>query len=344
MITQVIRGLRDGVKTFAHVAGGLAAYHRVRNHRWLTSLVFHRVLPQSDPRFYESDPEWTITVDQLVDSVRFVKRHFNVVSLDEILDARRRRKRLPPRPLLLTLDDGWSDNEEYALPVFEAEKVPGVIFVTSDVVGKSAPLWFEVIRAARIGGRIDAQTWSGLWASVNEPTPTHWRPRHVEELIHHLSNLPRVRRDAILEPFRSRLEDGRRHMVTPEQLERLHAKGITVGAHGRTHQPLHECEDLEDELREPRRRLEALLARPVTTLALPHSRSSPEVVQRAEAAGYELVFTGVRGMTPTHRIPFTIGRAAITPEGLAGTGGRMRPERLALYLFRGRHLARNAQA
>lgn len=344
MASHIVRQLRDNVKRFVHVTGGLPAYHRVRNKRWLTVLCLHRVLPPTDPRWHDADREWTISVEQLEDCVRFARRHFNVVALDEVLDARRRRKALPPRPILFTFDDGWADNEEYALPVLEAARVPGVIFVTSDAIDRKASFWFETLRMARIGGRIDDETWAALWAAAGRSAPAEKSERHLEELITAFSAFTAKRRDEILAPFTSRLEDGKRHMVTVDQLKRLHARGFAVGAHGRTHQPLSKCEDLEDELREPRRRLEEILGKPITTLALPHSRFTPEVIQKAERAGYELVFTGEPELSPTRKIPFTVGRAGIVPTGLVDESGRFPAERLALALFRRRHLGPNGPA
>ncbi|HVM69218.1 MAG TPA: polysaccharide deacetylase family protein, partial [Gaiellaceae bacterium] len=166
MANHVIRGLKDGAKRFAHAAGGFPAYHALRNERALTVLTFHRVLPPTDPRSPDADPEWTISLDQFADCVAFTRRHFTVVSLEEVLDARRRGTAMPPRPALLTFDDGWADNAQHALPVLEAKRTPAVIFVSGDAVGKDAPFWREGLRAASRGGRLDAATWAALWAAT----------------------------------------------------------------------------------------------------------------------------------------------------------------------------------
>lgn len=337
MANHVLRGLKDGAKRIAHAAGGFPAYHALRNDRVLTVLTFHRVLPPSDPRSRDADPEWTISLDAFADCVEFSRKHFNVVSLDEVLDARRRGVALPPRPALLTFDDGWADNAEHAVPVLEAKKTPAVIFVAGDAIGMQAPFWREGLRAAARGGRLDDEIWNALWASVDQAPPKR-SEETLEDLLDRLFALGRAKRDAVLAPWRSRLEDGRRHMMTVDELKHVHARGIAIGAHGRTHEPLSLCEDLDDELAQPRERLGELLGVPITTLALPHSRFTPEVLRRAERAGYEIVFTGAPELTPTRVIPFTIGRVPITPGAIEDDRGRFRPERLALHLFRRPHV------
>lgn len=336
-MNHVLRGLKDGAKRIAHAAGGFSAYHALRNDRALTVLTFHRVLPPSDPRAHDADPEWTISLDAFTDCVAFSRKHFNVVSLDEVLEARRRGGALPPRPALLTFDDGWADNAEYAVPVLEAYKIPAVIFVASDAIGARAPFWREGLRAAARGGRLDDVIWDALWTSVDRAPPRR-SDEALEALLSHLFALGRAKRDDVLAPWCSRLEDGRRHMMTIDELRNVCARGIAIGAHGRTHEPLSLCEDLDDELIQPRQRLGELLGVPVTTLALPHSRFTPEVLWRAERAGYELVFTGAPELTPTRVIPFTIGRVPITPGGIGDERGEFRAERAALHLFRRPHV------
>ena len=338
LLNEVVRELRDNVKRLAHDAGGLRVYHRMRNARRLTVLTFHRVLLRSDARWPDADKEWSLTVDQLASCVDFVQKHYTVISLDQLLEARRRGAGLPPHPALLTFDDGWADNEEHALPVLEAAGVPAVIFVSGDAVGRDAPFWRESLRAAFLGSRIDDEIWRALWTGVNQAAP----PRDtgaLERLLDGLADLTRAQRDALLGPFQARIDDGRRHMVTADQLRRLRERGVAVGAHGRTHEPLSSCEDLDDELLQPRRRLGELLDEPISTMALPHSRFTPEVLRRAARAGYELVFTGEPQLAPVRPVPFAIGRIPITPGDMMDARGTFRPERLALHLFRRRHLS-----
>lgn len=338
MLRGLVRELRDTAKRIGHATGGFGAYHHVRNERWLTVVCMHRVLPESDPRYAEADKEWTVTPKHLKDTVAFAKRHFNVVSVEQLVDARRNKTKLPPRPLLITFDDGWADNEEHAAPVLDAAKVPAVVFVTSDMVEQKAPFWFDVFRMAHEGRRLDEESWRAAWEGIGRPAPKSRGKSELEELLTTMAGLSTAEREKILSPLRPRLEDGRQHMMTSEQIRRLRAHGISIGAHGRTHQPLHDCEDLESELFEPRRRLEEITGAPVTTMALPHSRFTAEVLREAERAGYELMFTGAPELTPTEPLPYTVGRCAIVAENLADRRGQIRGHRLATHLFRRRHL------
>jgi Polysaccharide deacetylase len=65
-----------------------------------------------------------------------------------------RTRRLPPRSLLITFDDGFADNIEYALPLLRMHCVSATVFITSDVIGREERLWTEDLLWASAAGLI----------------------------------------------------------------------------------------------------------------------------------------------------------------------------------------------
>ena len=108
--------MKDFSKKLLYASGLLGLYHRLRNAGSLTVVMFHRTLSPEDPRWRTCDPDYTLSTAYLSQSLAFFKRHYNVVSLQQVLEARRTGAALPARALLITFDDGWSDNADYALP------------------------------------------------------------------------------------------------------------------------------------------------------------------------------------------------------------------------------------
>ncbi len=74
---------------------------------------------------------------------------YQVVDLDTVLDHYRRGAALPPRPILITFDDGYRDNLEHAGPVLQKHGYPAVIFVPIGYLDERRPLPHEERLAKR---------------------------------------------------------------------------------------------------------------------------------------------------------------------------------------------------
>lgn len=61
--------------------------------------------------------------------IEFMKNNFNVVTMEQLIDAVEGKSELPPKALLLTFDDGYADNYTFALPVLEEFGVQGSFFI-----------------------------------------------------------------------------------------------------------------------------------------------------------------------------------------------------------------------
>ena len=74
---------------------------------------------------------------------------YTVVGLDDVLAYYREGAALPPRPVLITFDDGYRDNLEFAAPVLERHGYPAVLFVPIAYLDDLRPLPHEERLAAR---------------------------------------------------------------------------------------------------------------------------------------------------------------------------------------------------
>lgn len=334
------------VQRALYYSGALDAYHRHRNRDRLTVIMFHRVLAPSDPRWATADPEYSLRDDLFADCLDFFKRHYHVVTVDDVLAARAGGPGLPRRPLLITFDDGWSDNEEFALRHLRRAGLPSVMFVVADVVGRDAPFYQERLVGAWRAGRLDAAGAAALWQRTGgDPAavPRFGGRDDLEPLravITRVEQLAPAARDAALAPLAKVLDDGVRYMVTADQLRNLAGHFMAIGAHGKTHTPLTKAADLRAELQGAQTALAAHVGTRPSTMSCPHGLHDDRVIAAAHAAGYHLVFTSVPELpSATGTGPGVLGRVGFTGDTITDHTGRFAPERLALHLFRKPHAA-----
>lgn len=330
-------------------SGALDAYHRARNRDRLTVIMFHRVLAPSDPRWHTADPEYSLRDDLFAACLGFFKRHYHVVALDDVLAARAGGPPLPDRPLLITFDDGWSDNEEFALAHLRRAGLPSVLFVVADVVGRAEPFYQERLVGAWRSGRLDAARAAQLWRDAGgDPARTPALARAGKDdleplrvVIAQVERLDARRRGELMTALAPVLDDGVRYMVTADQLRNLAGHFVAIGAHGKTHTPMTRAADLDAELSGARTLIaERLGGRPAppATMSFPHGLHDDAIVARAHAAGYQLCFTSVPELPPARGSgPGVLGRVGFTGETITDARGRFAPELLALHLFRKPH-------
>ena len=332
--------LTDLIKQGLYKSRVMDLYHRLRNRDALTVIMYHRVLSPTDPRWATCDPDYTISDALFASTVRFFKRHYNIVSIDDVLTAHAGRQRLPPRALLITFDDGWKDNVDYALPILQRENAPALLFTVADAVNRNEPFFQEQLIAAWRMQRLSNDDLHEMAASADAPD-THRSNEGLSLLrilIAALEMLSPQRRANILSPYAMQLAESTRHMVTADELKQLRAGAIAVGLHGKTHTPMTRAVDVDAELGEARNVVAQLLnvdKAQLNTLSFPHGRWTPEILDRARRLGYSLLFTSVPSLNKTFpRCSDVLGRLGFETATIQDRHGNFRPDWLALYLFR----------
>ncbi len=61
--------------------------------------------------------------------LEYMKANFNIMTMEQVIDAVEGKSELPEKALLLTFDDGYVDNFTFALPILEEFGVQGSFFI-----------------------------------------------------------------------------------------------------------------------------------------------------------------------------------------------------------------------
>jgi peptidoglycan/xylan/chitin deacetylase (PgdA/CDA1 family) len=104
---------------------------QIRGEMPLCVLRYHRVAD-------EHRNAWTISSAEFTRHLRWMKTHFELVSLAEV--QRRMREGDSRRPAVsITFDDGYADNCRHALPLIIKAKIPCTYFVSTKYVFQDRP-------------------------------------------------------------------------------------------------------------------------------------------------------------------------------------------------------------
>lgn len=93
-------------------------------------LMYHRISDNGD------DPDMTISTKNFERQMLYLKKNFNIVSSDEIVDGYMRNSRLGKDIVAITFDDGFKDNYTDAYPILRKYNIPATIFIATDYIGQ----------------------------------------------------------------------------------------------------------------------------------------------------------------------------------------------------------------
>ena len=111
-------------------------------------VMYHSVNPGALP-----ENRIAILPETFERQMHFLKsHHYNVLSLESVATLIKERKRIPPRTIGITFDDGYKDNYIYAFPILKKYNLPATIFIITDEVGRADRLSWDEIKTMQDSG------------------------------------------------------------------------------------------------------------------------------------------------------------------------------------------------
>jgi peptidoglycan/xylan/chitin deacetylase (PgdA/CDA1 family) len=311
-------------------------YGRLKN-RFLSKaviLMYHRVVDlESDPWFLCVTPDH---FNEHLDVMARLGRPASMTGLVRGLQT----GRVLDRTIVVTFDDGYTDNLYFAKPALERYEIPGTVFIVAGAVGKESEFWWDdlerlVLQPARLpdvltlnleGRKMEWQLGKAAvvldgsqkkdravkpWAA-----PAGSRLAFFYSVWQQLLPLAEGARSRTLQEIAawSGVETTPRHthrVMNGEEVVRLHQGGLVeVGAHTASHVSLPSLPRAvqQEEIQRGKKLLEDLLGSPVKHFAYPHGEYTPETVAVVQEAGFQSACTVVASSLYRGANPFLLPR------------------------------------
>jgi peptidoglycan/xylan/chitin deacetylase (PgdA/CDA1 family) len=300
------------------ISQGLRAIEATRADIWLRPiaqgsgviLMMHHVRPYEEKgfapnRLLEITPEFLDLTISLVKEMGF-----DFIAMD---DVARRLNAGKQRPFaVLTFDDGYRDNAEYALPILRRHSVPAILYVTTAFADGDGRLWWleleeAIARLDRIVFRHNGRDFDLPARGVQEKwiafDTVYWRLRSgsEEELLRVIGDLADAAGVGSSELTQGLCMDWAALASFASEPD------IAIGAHTCTHPMLakHDAQMVRSELLASREKIETTLKCAVRHLAYPvgdPTSAGTRDFDLARAAEYETAVTTRPGhVFPGHR-------------------------------------------
>jgi peptidoglycan/xylan/chitin deacetylase (PgdA/CDA1 family) len=230
--------------------------------------------------------------------------------------------------VVVTFDDGYTDNLGNALPIAESKGVPITVFVTSGMIGNRKGFWWDrlatLLRARPSGQREFLLTTDGRSVPIRLGGS---RPGADLQAVHRRLlplPVPEIERalDATAQEWSvtSTPPPDARPLTSAELLQLAGAPSVTIGAHTVDHvrllgRPRHEQVDT---IADSRKELEDLVGRKVTHFAYPfgrHDDFDDLAVEAVRSANFETACTCLPGTAGPSTDPYRLPRRLVMDWG-----------------------------
>lgn len=133
VIFSLTAGLFGAYLAYYHLPQGVPvlAYHKVSNDDSIYSI---------DPDLFERQLQY------------LAENGYTTLTLSQLSAGLNEPETLPPKPVVITFDDGYTDNYTTALPIMKKYGMRGAIFITTDRVGQPGYLTWEQINTLQSYG------------------------------------------------------------------------------------------------------------------------------------------------------------------------------------------------
>jgi len=309
---------RDMATSVATRLGMLNVLERLPSRPSLVILTYHRIMRPEDSKYDPNVIE--ATPDQFDEQLAMLKRRFDVVDPEEMVELVDKPSKLRHLRVGITFDDGYIDNYEIAFPLLKKNGLKALFFLATSFVGSRHLTWWD-----RIAWMVRHTKRSTLRLR-SYPTDIAFDARAPELAIRRVLGLYKKGKGGV-EGFLEELEEAtsvaapveaeRPEFLSWEQAREMQAAGMAIGSHTHRHlilaqlpaaEQLDECVIARKALLENDCAFADCIAYPVG------GRTSFDAATRtaAESAGYRFGFSNFGGVNHRGEIDrFNIRRLAL---------------------------------
>lgn len=238
----------------------------------LIVLNYHRV-GESNNSMFDHDL-WSASAEDFDQQIRFLSLNYDMIriqDLDRIWKERRGRY------VLVTFDDGYIDNYEWAFPILKSYNSAATFFLTTGFLDERKVAWWDEIAwmvRSSTQAVLAANQWTGEAVSLESADAN----RSIKILLGVYKNLPGEKTESYLNFLAEQTGSGRcpqdiadQVWMTWDMIREMSQAGMDIGGHTVTHPILanHSAERQKIEIENCKQRIEAEIGQTISAFSYP---------------------------------------------------------------------------
>jgi peptidoglycan/xylan/chitin deacetylase (PgdA/CDA1 family) len=266
-------------------------FRRILTGSQIVIIAYHRITS------VESTSPPSISSELFEKQISFLKKNFQLISLDSLSELLRTHERTPKKAAIITFDDGYKDVFINAYPILKKHDVSATIFLTTGYIDAPGMFWWEEVKNCIK----NTSTNKISLRSIGELSLTSKldKIRAERGIIDAMKAMTENEKTATLDELivvsgvDSNYEIGKDMILSWADIKEMAKNGMTFGAHSVNHPILTKVpiEICRREMIQSKRDIEAILGIPVTSFAYPDGAYNKEIIAAAKESGFSCATT-----------------------------------------------------
>ncbi len=288
-----------------YVASGM---DRIRHRGRIVILTYHRVVSDQMVQDEHIQPGMYVRGQSFEAHITYLRKRFIIISLDELLDLWQTNQLKSHRSYcVITFDDGWKDNYQFAFPVLMKYQIPATIFLATDFIGTTRWFWPDqmmfLLEKSRecMSGADDRKHFSAILAetigvgqSLRDGTFTRIASGESIDPSAIIEVCKGVEVDRIHQMI-ERLSHAlylelptQRALLNWDEVREMAGKGVTFGSHSISHRIMTQIplSEVKTELIDSRKAMLEQGIKPVPVFCYPNGNFDRDIQELVRESGY----------------------------------------------------------
>ena len=104
----------------------------------IAEICYHNIATQDEKNNFPDESDWTITTDNFKEQLDYLKNNnYKTLTMDEFYRWKNKELNLPYKSVLITFDDGFLSNYEYAFKLLKEYNMNATVFVVGSFIENS---------------------------------------------------------------------------------------------------------------------------------------------------------------------------------------------------------------
>lgn len=251
-------------------------------------LMFHGITNHHDPLLNFDYKH--VEVQKFESFLKYLIQKYSCIPFEDYMKWRLGiSKTLPKNPLVITFDDGYSNNYKYLFPLIKKYNLPVTIFLPVDCISNQKIAWYDIIsycisKTTQSSITVNKQNYSlfsenqKIVAIMNLKSELYTTPvkdTFIKEIISQTKVNP------------ERCDDENMTFITWQQVKEMHAAGVSFGSHSLTHPllPLLSKKEIHKEISNSKKMIERKIGL-CNSFSYPFGRENEEIQKQISDVGY----------------------------------------------------------